>query len=223
MSETVSLLPQSALMTALDSDRDLMRWAAHSAWMSRGGDAPDLLRVTGEEVHVEPPAETVHHPLLEGVLLLVGAHLPLDVAQHDAHGLVETDLPQRVERLQRVVEVASAVVDAAEARPAKELVPEHLAPHLLDLGHLREEAVPPDVEAEPLVGLGPRDAAEVGTALQHRYGRNRIDPLQLECGRQTCRSSADDHRVTPGILMHRTLPQAVARAEDGVASSALRK
>jgi hypothetical protein len=93
-----------------------MRCAAQSARMSLGSDAPDLLRVAAEEVHVETPAETVDHPFLKAFFLAEGAHLPLEVAQHDPRAFIRADVAQRVEQLQRIVEEFLAVVDAAQAR-----------------------------------------------------------------------------------------------------------
>ena len=67
---------------------------------------------------------------------------------------------QRVAGAQRIVEKLAAVVDARQARHGDELVAEDLVPerlHRLDLG---EEAVAADVEPEPLVPGGLRDAAD---------------------------------------------------------------
>ena len=162
-------------------------------------DAPHLLRVGAEEVHVEPPPEAVDHPLLEAVLGLGGPHPPLQVAQHDPTRLVGPDVAQRVGQLQRVVVELAPVVDAAQPRHADELVAHHLAPHRLHLAHLGEEAMPPDVEAKPLVALRARDAPHDPVGLHH-HAPARAQLPQLVRARQTRRTRTDDrYRRAQGV------------------------
>ena len=126
-------LGRRALSTALNSERFLMRWAAQSAWISVGRDAPDLLGVGLEEGPVEAPAEAGGDPALEVVLVLGRPDPHPEVGQHAEERLDEAEVAQRVEGLERVVEVLAVVVDPAHPGPEHEvLVVEDLVPELLD-------------------------------------------------------------------------------------------
>src|SRR6185295_2386025 len=81
----------------------------------RAGDAPQLLAVGLEEDLEEAAAEARHHPLLEAGALLGAAEAAGGVGGHAARGLQRPQLGERVERAERVVEEAAAVVDAREA------------------------------------------------------------------------------------------------------------
>src|SRR6185503_9048907 len=90
-------------------------------------------------------------PLLERVLLPVGADLPPQVAQDHEDGLPDAEAEQRVERLEGVVEESVVVEDPRQARATKEFAAQHFLPDLVHLVHLGEEPMPAHVEMEALV------------------------------------------------------------------------
>src|SRR5438034_893214 len=85
-----------------------------------------------------------------------GPSATTEAARAGPRGGVAGKRPRRVDRAERaqhvgcaerIVEEAAAVEDARDARAGAQVLGEHLAPQPLDRGHLREEAVPADVEA----------------------------------------------------------------------------
>jgi hypothetical protein len=157
------------------------------------GDAPDLLGVGLEEDREETVPEAVGHPLLEGVLLLVGPDLPAQVAQHHQDRLDDPEAHQGVERLERVVEEAVVVEDPRHAGPAQELAAEHLLPDLVHLVHLGEEAVAAHVEVIALVLERAGKPAHVRVLLEH--GGPVPELGQLAGGGEARGSAADDHDI----------------------------
>ena len=91
----------------------------------------------------------------------MGENLPLQIAQRDPYRLIGADVPQRVERLQRISVEFAAIIDPAQARAQEEVVLADFMPQIVDFLHLGEEAVAANVEAETLVDLGPGDPADV--------------------------------------------------------------
>ena len=158
-------------------------------------DAPDLLRVRLEEVPEEATAEAVGDPLVESGLILVRANLPLGVAQQDPARSVRTHVEQRVEGLQRIGKILTAVEDAAHPRALQEIVGQDFLPQGLDRLHLREETVAADVVAVALVDLGAGDSAHHPAFLEDD-GMVRVAMLvQLIGSGQTGWSATDDaHR-----------------------------
>src|SRR5919199_6086784 len=88
-------------------------------------------------------------------------HPRLQVREGAARRFERAELRQRLRSFQRIREVLAAVVDARRAGPHQQIVAEDLGPEILDLLRFGEEAMPPDIEVEALVGLRPRDAADV--------------------------------------------------------------
>ena len=144
-----------------------MRWAAHSAWISLPGNAPHLLGVLAEERVVEAAAEPARDPVLERLRRLGATHLRCHVGAEATDRLDDAEAADDILGAERVGEVVAAVVDAREPRAEQELVAERLLPHLLHPGHLGEEPVPAEVEAEAVVLHGLRDPAHLGIGLEH--------------------------------------------------------
>ena len=133
------------------------------------GHSPDLLRIGLEEDLEESSSELVRHPVLEGARLPAADEPCLEIGQRAADRLEGAQLHQRLGAVERVGEVLAPVVDARRTRPHQEIVTEDLGPEILHLVRFRKEPVPSDVEAKPLVALGPRDAADMDRiALEHR-------------------------------------------------------
>ena len=158
----------------------------------RAGHAPHLLGVGLEEDLVEAAAEPVDHPVLEGALVADGSEPRRRVAHADAGGLERPQAEQRVDRPERVVEEAAAVVDARHAIALEEVLAEQLVPHLANARDLGEEAVAADVEAVAAVVDGARDAADDRVLLEH----HRVVPEagQLPGRGQPAGPGADHHR-----------------------------
>ncbi len=91
------------------------------------------------------------------------------------------------------MEELAVVVDPAHPRAGDELVAQDLAPDLVDLVALGEEAVAADVEPIALVLVGPADAADqLGVGFEDDAGVAVLG--QLIGGRQPGRAAAGDHR-----------------------------
>ena len=160
-------------------------------------DAPHLLVVGLEEVVVEAPAVVGDHVALERVLVLRGPHLGPQVREPAEDRFERAEVLERVHRLDRVVVQLAAVVDAAHARSAQELVgAEDLEPEVVDRLHLGEEAVATDVEAPTVAFRGAADATDDRVALEH--GRDHA-PLGEHVGRgEPGGAGADDDDVVVG-------------------------
>ena len=99
---------------------------------------------------------------------------------------------ERVEGLERVVEVLAVVEDAAHAGPQEEvLVGEDLVPEVLDGLHLGEEAVAADVEAPAVALDGAGDAADDVVGLED--GGADVVLGELVGRGEAGRTGADDH------------------------------
>src|SRR5216684_4219284 len=79
-----------------------------------GADAPYLFCICLEEDAEEAPAELVAHPVSETLRILDRLQPRARVARYAAHGLDRSQVPQRVGRLDRIREEATAVVDAGQ-------------------------------------------------------------------------------------------------------------
>ena len=159
-------------------------------------DAPDLLGVGLEELVEEPAAEAVGHPLLVGVLLALRLDRRPEVGEERLGQVDRAELLHHVRAAQRVVEelraaLAVAPVDARHPRALEELLAHDLVPEVVDLLHLREEAVAAEVEAVAVAHRGLRDAAHLVLGLEH-------DHRQALLGEQVARgqaggAGAEDH------------------------------
>ena len=98
----------------------------------------------------------------------------------------------------RVVVELPAVVDAAQARAAEEVVlTEDLEPQVVDRLHLREEPVATDVEAPAVAHRGAADAADDVVGLEHRGGDA---PLGEHVGGgEPGGAGTDDHDLVSGF------------------------
>ena len=90
------------------------------------------------------------------------------------------------------MEKAPVVVDARKARDPEEAIPQHLLPHRLHLPHLREETMPPDVEAVAAVTGRLRNPPNDPAAFEHGHRHPR--PRRLVGRRQPRRARpGNDH------------------------------
>ncbi len=160
--------------------------------------APDLLALRLEEVLVEPPAEPRGDETLQRGLVLRRLDPHPEVRGHAAHGFDRSEVRQSVLRVDRVVVELAAVVDAAHAGTAQELVgAEDLEPEVVDRLHLGEEPVPTDVEAPPVAHRGAADATHDRVGLEHRGGHA---ALRQHVGRgEAGRPRPDDDDVVVGF------------------------
>ena len=170
----LSLLPKNADQAARKNDRFLIRWAAQSARISDVGHAPDLLRVRLEELVEEPAPEAVGDPLLVGVLLALRLDRRPEVGEERLREVDRAELLHHVRAAQRVVEelrapLAVAPVDPRHPRALEELLAHDLVPEVVDLLHLREEAVAAEVEAVAVAHGGLGDAAHLVLRLEHHH------------------------------------------------------
>ena len=95
------------------------------------------------------------------------------------------------------MEELAVVVDPAHPRAGDELVAQDLAPDRVDLVALGEEPVAADVEAIPLVLVGPADPADQpGVGFEHHAGAAVL--AQLVGSRQPRRTAAGNHRAMGG-------------------------
>jgi hypothetical protein len=187
----------------------------------RGILSPDLLRIFLEKGLVKLFAESIHHEILQRLLLpLMKAGMKIRAA--DAEHTRQAEIPNglRVE-LHRIIEKFVQIEDARDAMAQEEhivlllricairrqraLPAEHLViirgrahrlqqlmPELLDLLALRKKAMPADIHAVAAEIHGARDAAEHRILLEHDGVDVRL-PQKLVGGRQACRAAADDH------------------------------
>ena len=184
------------------------------------GHAPDLLRVGLEEMAEQAIAEAVHHPVFEGLFLLVGEYLPLQVGAHDPEGLDRPQIGERVHRLERIVEELAPEEDAAQPRPGDEFGTADLVPDLLHFLDLGEEAVPADVETESVVALGPGDPAHQLVCLEHHRAVGLAQPLQFVGTRQARGATTDNRHACHVRKRHKVSPfHAITRYETGYARS----
>ena len=143
--------------------------------------APHLLGVGLEEGAVEPPAEAGDQPVLVVRLVLGRPDAGPHVGEAAQDGLPQPQVPQRVDRLERVVVELALVVDPAHAGPQHEVaLGQDLVPEGLHLGNLGEETVAAQVEAPPVPDHGAADAAHHVIGLEHDRV---LPPLGQEIGR----------------------------------------
>ena len=182
----------SASHTARNSERSLIRCAPQSAWISVHGHAPHLLALRLEEVLGTGASRsaTRRSPRASTGPSAAGCAPTRTTATHRDAPRPSPRFAQRVHRHDRVVVELAAVVDAAQARPAQEVVgAEDLEPQVLDRLHLREEAVAADVEAPAVALGGAADPADDGVGLEHR---RRDAPLRQHVrGSEPGRTGAD--------------------------------
>lgn len=94
----------------------------------------------------------------------------MQIARDDAR-VDGTEAGERIERLERIVEIFAAVMNARQSWDIDEIIPEQFFPECLDGGDLREEAMSTDVEAVALVAGGLRDPAHHIGAFNHGDGK----------------------------------------------------
>ena len=100
--------------------------------------------------------------------------------------------------IDRVVVELLAVVDAAHARAAQEVVlAEDLEPQVVDRLHLGEEPVAADVEAPAVAHGGAADAADDVVGLEH--GRGHAPLGEHVRGGEPGGAGTDDHDVVSGF------------------------
>lgn len=102
----------------------------------------------------------------------------------------KTQLGQRIQRTQGIVEQLAIVENAGLARPRNQLVAKNLIPQRLDFRRLGKETMATYIEAKPLVLFRPRNPTHVlGVALQH----GDLDASASKMARrgQASRTSAD--------------------------------
>jgi hypothetical protein len=130
------------------------------------GHPPHLLRVAPKEALVEAAPEPCDNPVFEGLGAPTRAQASGEVRECAAERFGEPELAHDILRLERIVEVLSAVVDAREARARQELVAEHPLPEPLDRFQLGVEAVAAKIDpvAAELDGL--RDATDDSVRLE---------------------------------------------------------
>src|SRR5208283_4466641 len=131
--------------------------------------APHLFGVGLEELPIKAPSERPGRPALEGVELAGRVHTYPQEREAAPDRLEHPETAQRISQTDRVVVESPFVINPAEPAPEQE-VPrsEDLAPQVLDLGHLGEEAVPPDVEPPSLPFHGTGDPAHDVVHLKDR-------------------------------------------------------
>ncbi len=128
---------------------------------------PDLFRVGLEEDVIEAAAEPVRDPVFEADLRTDRLQPDPEIAQEDEERVADAEAGEGVHRLEGVVEELAAVVDPREPRTLQHLGAHHRAPELLDGADFGEEAVPADVEAEPLVFDRAGEAADLVVLFEH--------------------------------------------------------
>src|SRR5438270_6857805 len=89
-----------------------------------GADAPNLFRVSLEEDVEQAPPELVAHPVLETPRILDGLEACAGVAGQAEEAFDRAEVPQRIDRLDRICEEPATVVDARQAAPRQHLVAE---------------------------------------------------------------------------------------------------
>ena len=132
------------------------------------GNPPDLFGVRPEEALVQTAAEVRGHPVLERLDRATAPHCGSEERERAANGLDQPELPNDVPRLEGVIEVLPAVVDAGQPRACQQLVAEDGIPQTGDRGQLREEPVAAEVEAIAVELDGLRDPADEAVGLEHR-------------------------------------------------------
>src|SRR3546814_1395107 len=93
----------------------------------------------------------VDRPVLETTHFLLGQQLRRGIAHHAQGRPHDAEVPQRLERAQRIGVEFALIIDAAHPRPLDEIVGQNLVPQLDDFAALRKEAMPTDVEAKALM------------------------------------------------------------------------
>src|SRR5258708_2696491 len=170
-----------------------------------GADAPHLFCVRLEEDAEKAKAELVAHPVFEALRILHRLQPRSRVARDAADGLDRTQVPQRVGRLDRICEEATAVVDARQPAPGQHLVAEDLRPQVFDLLVLREEPVAADVEPVALVLDGSSQASNLPGILLEDRDRD-VVLEKLIGGSKPCRAGAHDDNVRSTALGAQSAP-----------------
>ena len=182
---------------------------------------PDLLGVGLEESPVQAPAESPRRPALERAEVLRRVHTDPEKRKAAPDRLHQPEARERVVEPDRVVEVGPVVVDPAQPGPDEEVLrTEDLVPQVLDLRHLREEAVPPEVEPPSLPLHGAGDPADDSVHLEDRA---RSAPLrELVRGGQSRRACShhDDRAGAVAVLSEAAgLPAELVTVLTGAAAS----
>jgi hypothetical protein len=98
----------------------------------------------------------------------MGSKLRAQVAEENARRVDDAQAAEGVAGPERVIEEPTGVVDAREPRHGEKPLAEQLVPHRLDVRHLREEAVPAEIEAIALELDRLGNAAHRALGLDHR-------------------------------------------------------
>ena len=121
----------------------------------------------------------------------IGKHLDPEARQQHTKAGPDAKVAQRVQRFQRVIEEAAAIVNAREAGTPQEILPEHLTPDSGDRTDFREKPVAADVESKSFVLDGARKAADVAVLFEDDDG----DPAcgQFIAGGEACGACTDNN------------------------------
>src|SRR3546814_19793035 len=95
----------------------------------------------------------------------------------------DAQIPQRLERAQRIGIIFALLIDSAHPRPLDEIVGQDLVPQVDDFLAFREEAVTADVEAKALMLDRAADAADIMRDLLDRSEERRVGEMSGRTGR----------------------------------------
>ena len=145
-----------------------MRCAPQSAWISVHGHAPHLLALGLEEVRGRAASRSARRRSPRASTCpSAGGSAPRGTRATQRTASIGPRFRSAFIGDDRVVVELAAVVDAAQARAAEEVVrAEDLEPEVVDRLHLGEEAVAADVEAPAVALRGAADAADDGVGLE---------------------------------------------------------
>src|SRR3546814_9989546 len=88
---------------------------------------------------IEFPPELIDGPVLETADLPVRQQLRLGVARHAQRRPYDAQIPQRLERAQRIGIIFALIIDSAHPRPLDEIVGQDLVPPVDDFLAFRSE------------------------------------------------------------------------------------
>ncbi len=155
--------------------------------------APDLFGVAAEKDLIEPPSKCAHDPVFEASTRRIPISLRLQIAQETRDRLARTEFSQRVDRLERIFEKATAIVDTRKPTPNAHPLTHQLRPQGLDLRVLGEEAMASDIESKAFVFDRPRQPADVSRILLQHDDRIAVPGQFIAAAeaRRTCTHNYD--------------------------------
>ena len=168
-----------------------MRCTAQSALISAAGNAPYLFGIGLEEDLVEARSEGALHPVFKAADVDRRAALCEQIADQTAQRLERAEVPQRIERFERIFEESTAVVDAREPRTFAHPITEQLGPERFDFGILREEPMAADIEAESPIFDSSRESSHAAR-ISFKNFRSIAVAGKLVPGSKTGRPGSDD-------------------------------